>query len=300
MTYTTHYIWEEQGMNNVTLIGLGAMGGAIAHSLLERGYAVTVWNRSVEKAEPLVSQGAILAPTASAAIHASSVSIICVSDYESSYEILATPEVESRLQDRTLLQLTTGSPEQARNQEAWARSHGASYIDGAIAASPGQIGSPEATIFTSGARHAFDACRPILHALAGNVPYYGEQVSAAASVDLAFLSYLFGSYIGFFHAARILESDGLRVDDFGSMMAQVSPMMGAVLQYESEVIQHSNYDSPQSSIEMSMVTVNLLMEQAREQGMNNQFPAFLQDLFHQALEAGLGKQDVAALVKVMR
>ncbi|MDT0124322.1 NAD(P)-dependent oxidoreductase [Paenibacillus sp. RRE4] len=287
-------------MNEVTVIGLGAMGGAIAQTLLEKGYQVTVWNRTATKADSIVEKGAVLTSTAAEAIRASQISIICVSDYKTSYEVLDVEGVHAALSGRVLIQLTTGSPEQAQKQEIWANTHGASYIDGAIAAAPPQIGGAHATIFTSGSMEAFDQVKPVLGALAGHVPYYGEQVSAAASIDLAFLSYLFGSYLGFFHASRILESDGLRIDDFGSMIAGVSPMVGSILQYEGEVIQHSKYENPQSSLQMSMVTVGLLMEQAREKNMNNEFPLFLQNLFRKAIDAGYGEQDIASLVKTMR
>nr|WP_154887744.1 NAD(P)-binding domain-containing protein [Paenibacillus xylanexedens] len=287
-------------MNEVTVIGLGAMGGAIAQTLLEKGYHVTVWNRTATRADSIVKKGAVLTSTAAEAIRASQISIICVSDYKTSYEVLDVEDVRACLSGRVLIQLTTGSPEQAQKQEIWANTHGAAYIDGAIAAAPTQIGGSHATIFTSGSMEAFYKVKPVLGALAGHVPYYGEQVSAAASIDLAFLSYLFGSYLGFFHASRILESDGLRIDDFGSMIAGVSPMIGSILQYEGEVIQHSKYENPQSSLQMSMVTVGLLMEQASEKSMNNEFPLFLQNMFHKAIEAGYGEQDIASLVKTMR
>ncbi|OAB36849.1 3-hydroxyisobutyrate dehydrogenase [Paenibacillus macquariensis subsp. defensor] len=287
-------------MNDVSVIGLGSMGRAIASVLLQKGYRVTVWNRSISKAESLVKEGAILAPSVISAVSASPVSIICVSDYKTSYHILDTEDIKSALAGRILVQLSTGSPKQARDNEAWAQEQGAYYIDGAIVASPSQMGRPDATIFTSGSLTAFQQSEPFLKSLAGNVPYLGEQVSAASSTDLAFLSYLFGSYLGFFHAARILESDGLHVDAFGSMIANISPVIGEIMKYESEVIQTETYDKPQSSLNMCMVTVELLMEQACEAGINNQFPVFINSLFKKALDAGYGDEEVGALIKVMR
>ncbi len=55
-------------MSEVSVIGLGNMGSALARVLQENGRAVTVWNRSPEKAAPLVDMGAALAPSAAAAI----------------------------------------------------------------------------------------------------------------------------------------------------------------------------------------------------------------------------------------
>ncbi|MEY9976317.1 NAD(P)-dependent oxidoreductase [Lysinibacillus sp. RC79] len=287
-------------MNNVTVIGLGSMGATLARVLLKKGYQVTVWNRSIEKAESLLEDGAILATSVASAISASEVSIICLSDYKASISILDTKEVKQALSGRVLIELSTGSPQQARDNELWAQENNVEYLDGAIAASPLQMGNSEATIFTSGSLIAYKQSEQILKCLAGNVPYLGEQVSAASSTDLAFLSYLFGSYLGFFHAARILESDGLRIDDFGSMIAHVSQVVGEVIKYESEVIQTETYDNPQSSINMCMTTVELFMVQAQEAKINNEFPMFAQGLFKRALDAGYGNEELAALIKVMR
>jgi len=287
-------------MSNVSIIGLGAMGTALARLLLQNGYRVTVWNRSDEKAMPLVREGAILAPSVASAISASMVTIICVTDYKASYCILDTVEVKAALKGRVLVQLSTGSPQQARDNEKWAKELGVDYLDGAILASPQQMGTPGATIFTSGSKTAFLQSEPFLTCLAGNVPYLGEQASTASSTDLAFLSYLFGVYLGFFHGARILESDGLRIDAFGSLIAQVSPVIGEVIKYESEVIQTENYEHPQSSVNMCMSTLNLLMKQAREAGITNEFPAFAHGLFKKAVDAGFGHEEVGALIKVMR
>ena len=45
-------------MSDISVIGLGAMGSALARTLLQNNYAVTVWNRSADKAAPLAEAGA--------------------------------------------------------------------------------------------------------------------------------------------------------------------------------------------------------------------------------------------------
>ncbi|KZE75884.1 3-hydroxyisobutyrate dehydrogenase [Paenibacillus elgii] len=287
-------------MSDVTVIGLGPMGAALVQALLRKGHRVTVWNRTKEKAEPLVQEGAMLAASAASAISASPVTIVCVANYETSYGILDTQEVAQALAGRVLVQLSTGSPQQARDNEAWARERGADYLDGAIAATPPQIGRADTTIFTSGTYTAYQKSEPFLKSLAGNVPYLGDKVSSASSTDLAFLSYLFASMLGFFHAARILESDGLRVDSFGSMIAEISPVIGEMIKHESEVIQTETYDQPQSSLNTCMATVKLFLEQAREAGINSEFPTFAMGLFKKALDAGYGNEELGALIKVLR
>ncbi|WP_405114976.1 hypothetical protein MHH28_11515 [Paenibacillus sp. FSL K6-1217] len=77
------------------------------------------------------------------------------------------------------------------------------------------MGSAGATIFASSSLIAWGQSESLLQKLAGNVANHGEQVSAAASTDLTFLAYLFGSYIGFFHAVRILELLTLQARESG-------------------------------------------------------------------------------------
>ncbi len=45
-------------MSDISMIGLGAMGGALARALQNGGRDITVWNRSAEKMEALVANGA--------------------------------------------------------------------------------------------------------------------------------------------------------------------------------------------------------------------------------------------------
>src|SRR5918996_263690 len=57
-------IYQMKG--EVSVIGLGAMGSALARALLSNGHRVTVWNRTSAKAEALVQDGAVLAHSAAA------------------------------------------------------------------------------------------------------------------------------------------------------------------------------------------------------------------------------------------
>ena len=65
-------------MTDISVIGLGDMGSALASTLLNNGYSVTVWNRSADKADPLTAAGAALASSPKEAIAASPATITCI------------------------------------------------------------------------------------------------------------------------------------------------------------------------------------------------------------------------------
>ncbi len=124
-------------MSDITVIGLGAMGSALARTLLDAGRNVTVWNRSPEKIQSLVALGARGPSNFGEALAASPLVIVCLLDYETTTELLEQSDVLTFLNGRTVIQLSTASPKEAVISEKWFSDHGASYLYGAILCWPG-------------------------------------------------------------------------------------------------------------------------------------------------------------------
>ena len=109
---------------------------------------------------------------------ASPIVFICIDNYELTKTLLGSKEVVANLKDRVLVQLSTGSPQEARDSEAWMREQGAEYLDGAIMAFPDQIGTPDATILVTGVESTFQKSESLLKNLAGEVSYVGTGRSS--------------------------------------------------------------------------------------------------------------------------
>lgn len=282
------------------MIGLGKMGVTLARLLLRAGYRVTVWNRTPEKAAALVREGARLAPSAADAVQASSLLVLCVHDYAAARHILEAPAVAAALAGRTLVNLSTGSPCEARDLEQWVHARGARYLDGAIQAAPAQMGQPDTTILLSGEAAAFATAEPALKVFAGNLTNLGERIGAASAMDLATLSYVYGASVGFFHGARIAEAEGFRVDDYGAIVAKIAPAFGEFLKYEGAVIQSGDFTATESPLSISVEATARLVETARESGINDELPRFVASFFSRAAAAGYLNEEAAAIVKVLR
>jgi hypothetical protein len=194
----------------VTVLGLGAMGSALAAALLKAGHPTTVWNRSPEKADALVADGAVRAASVTDAIEASPVVIACLLDYPVLEELIVP--AAGALTGRHLINLTNGTPDQARALAARLEPRGIGYVDGGIMAIPSLIGGPEAFILYSGSRDAFDRARPALDRL-GGAHYLGEDAGLASLYDLALLSAMYGMASGVRHAMTMVGEE--RAADFG-------------------------------------------------------------------------------------
>jgi 3-hydroxyisobutyrate dehydrogenase-like beta-hydroxyacid dehydrogenase len=225
---------------------------------------------------------------------------MCVYDYRAVDAILGAEGVAAAMDGRLLVQLTTGSPQDARDAEAWAHRQGATYLEGAIQAAPDQMGQPDTPILMSGAQQVFRAAEPLLGVLGGGIVYLGEKASAAAAMDLATLSTIYGTMLGFLHGARVAEHEGFDVAEYGRIVAGIMPTFAGFLQHEGSVIQSGDFAISQSPMRISVEATQRILQTAQQAGINTEFPAFAAGLFRRADAAGLGGEELAALIKLLR
>jgi 3-hydroxyisobutyrate dehydrogenase-like beta-hydroxyacid dehydrogenase len=138
---------REAFMSDVTLIGLGAMGSALAKALIDAGRSITAWNRSPERLEKIVALGARGASDVPDAVKSSNVILVCVSNYTATRKFLGTEEVIPHLRGKTLVQMGSGTPREARDNEAWMKSRGGDYLDVSIQSYPEGIGEEGSLFF---------------------------------------------------------------------------------------------------------------------------------------------------------
>jgi 3-hydroxyisobutyrate dehydrogenase-like beta-hydroxyacid dehydrogenase len=286
-------------MSEVTVIGLGKMGSALAGALLRGGKQVTVWNRSRNKIEPLAKEGAEPAQDPAAAIKASPIVLISVTDYQATYDILSNPEAAPHFTNRVLVQLSAGTPQEARDLEHWAKEKGASLLVGDIEVYPEQIGTPEAGIFFSGEEETYQRCEPLLRTIAGNLTYMGEAIGTANVLGLAIGSGMYGVLLSALHSARICQVEGIDVKEVTGMLAEYLPYLGETVQELGERIQEKRYGQTQASLEIYAGGAEVLLQHARESRIDSAFPKYVHHTLQQGIDAGLGSEDLAALIEVL-
>jgi 3-hydroxyisobutyrate dehydrogenase-like beta-hydroxyacid dehydrogenase len=286
-------------MSDVSLIGLGAMGSALAKALIEAGHQITVWNRTREKTARVVALGAVGATDVKEAVLASNLIMVCVNNYTATRNLLGTKEVIPHLEGRTLVQLGTGTPNEARENETWMRAHKGEYLDVTIQPYPEGIGDADSRFLISGSETAFEVCEPFLKHFGGDLRYLGENVGAANALDLGELIYCLSMYVGFAHAARICESEEVGLDLFASLFQERDPARDL-----ADMVHADNYTlgaiHPGASVNVWEGCLQLIQEHARAKDLNCEVPDFVSSLFRRGIDSGYGEEDVAALVKVLR
>jgi 3-hydroxyisobutyrate dehydrogenase-like beta-hydroxyacid dehydrogenase len=149
-------------MSEVTIFGLGLMGSALAKAYQRGGVPVTVWNRTIKKAQAFGPENVVVAQSVSDAITASPVSIICVDDPNSVLTLFGHSEVEPLLDGRTIIQLSTSLPKQVREDQKWLAKRDADFLYGAIHCGPQQLGTKDGNILLSGPSAVYESVEGLL------------------------------------------------------------------------------------------------------------------------------------------
>ena len=157
-------------MSDVSVVGAGAMGGALAQVLAAAGADVAIWNRTVTKAQALIGPRLHIAESVAASLSSSPLTVLSVSDHEVARTLLAQADVD--LRGRVVASTSPVSPDQASALAATVSAGGGSYLDLAILGSASEVRSGAGVFLLSGDRAAY----------ATHCGWF-EQIGTAAWVD---------------------------------------------------------------------------------------------------------------------
>lgn len=286
-------------MSTVTVLGLGNMGAALARALAAAGHDVTAWNRGAERREALAGTCRI-ADDAATACAASDLVIACLADYPATDEVLGGDGVAAALAGRALVQLASGGPADARELAAWAGARGIGYLDGKILTYPARVGDATTMLAYAGARTVWEAHRDALLALGGRSALVGEEPGGAAAVDLAWLSFLYGSTLGLLQGAAFCEAEG--VDPAAAFGAVPSWLIeiDAEADYARRLIARGDFTGDQATLDVHLAAMHHIVDAAGASGVDDAFPRLLVDLFGAAVARGGGAHEIAGAIAVLR
>lgn len=283
---------------NTTVIGLGSMGTVLASTLLDQKIPVTVWNRTPEKANPLLSKGARQAISITDAIDAAPLLIVCLLTYDTVYEALQNHS--SHLKGKVIVNLTNGTPQEARNMAAWAAKQGAIYLDGGIMAVPPMIGTPDALIIYSGSQQAFEKHKPQLDILA-NSQFVGEDAGLAPLYDISLLTGMYGLFTGGLQSMALITSEKVKAKQFIPFLKPwLMAMLSQVEIMAEEIDKADFYGYVSSNMGMQAAAYENITKAHEAAGLSTELMMPLHHLFQRAIRAGYSTANISSLVEVIR
>jgi len=163
-------------MAKIAWIGVGVMGGAIVRRLLAAGHAVTVYNRSVEKAQRVREAGAVVASSPRDAAKGAEVVFSSVTNDEASRAVWTGPEgvLSADLPRSTILvECSTLSHDWVLELAALARKKGVRYVDCPVAGRPHDAEAGKLRVFAGADPQDLEAVRPLLETFSTKIFHFG-------------------------------------------------------------------------------------------------------------------------------
>jgi 3-hydroxyisobutyrate dehydrogenase-like beta-hydroxyacid dehydrogenase len=279
-------------------VGLGVMGTSIVRRLLAGGHDVTVWNRTREKAEPLLAEGARWADSPREVAAAGELVFTMVTNTEA---VRAVTEGEDGIlaglrSGVIYVDMSTASPANTRALAERVAEAGASMLDSPVSGTAGTVDQGKASLMVGGDDEPFERAKPVLEAIGPKVIHVGPSGSAVTMKIAVNLS-LAVQMLAFSEGVLLAEKSGIpREKAVEVMLASViaSPMVAyrgpLVLGHPEEVW----FDC-----HMMQKDMNLALELGRQLEVPLPTTAVTNELLSAANGMGIGGRDFAVLFDVL-
>jgi 3-hydroxyisobutyrate dehydrogenase len=287
-------------MQKAALLGLGIMGQGLAGNLLNKGFELTVWNRTAAKAEVLTARGAKLADTPRQAAAGAEVVIAIVGDDAASRAVWlgADGALAGASPGAVLVECSTLSPGWVRELAGLAAEHGCDFLDAPIAGSKDAAANAQITLFAGGPAAALERARPALEAISRRVVHLGPT-GAGATWKLIYNMMIAVQVAALSEGLALAEAAGLD-------MEQVVPLIlnGAtssrIVQAKLPRMVERRYDDTEFALKWMQKDARYAVELAQAAGVPLQTAAAAIAVMQAAREKGLDDRDFAAIIEGVR
>ena len=292
---------DEGALLNIGFIGLGAMGQVIVPRLLGAGYQVTGWNRTAERAAPLIDQGMLWADTPAAAAAASDVVFSIVTDGGAVRSVaLGENGIIFGLEKGGIyIDMGTIAPDVTRSLAATFAEHGIAMLDAPLSGSPVTVEQGNASLMIGGDKAAFERVEPVLRAIGPKVTYIGASGQAHV-MKLAVNSLLMVEVIAFGEAVALAEKGG--VDRDVALDAVLKSVTAApVLGYRGPfILEDKMPDVPLADVTLQQKDMILVLEMARKSGSPVPLAAAANEMMNACRGLGIDRNDFVVAHQVYR
>src|SRR3954447_17346326 len=194
----------------VGFIGLGVMGNGMALCLRRAGYAVHVYARRDEAAQPLVAAGALRAASAADVGRACRLVFLCLSDDAAVEQVLFSAQglASGLARGSCVVDTSTIAATSARDFARRLSERGIAFLDAPI--SGGQQGAESGTLacMIGGPSEVVDACREVMATFCKAVTHVGD-VGAGQTVKACNQVAVAGAMLGVADAIALAKSQGV-------------------------------------------------------------------------------------------
>jgi 3-hydroxyisobutyrate dehydrogenase-like beta-hydroxyacid dehydrogenase len=277
----------------VAVLGLGGMGGGMAHRLLDSGLELTVWNRTAAKAASLVAAGAKQAASPAEAVADADVVLVSLADEEAVEQVLFGAVCPAARPGTPIIDTSTVSPTYAREAGERAAKAGVKRIEACVVGNPHQARSGELRVLTAGTQADLAEVEDVLGLLGPQVVYLGPP-GMAATMKLVFNVMLGAQVTSMAEAVAYGVKSGLDRDML-LMAVERSGFSSKVMSFRAALMRERKYEPAAFRTRLMNKDLRLALAEAAKVGVEMPVIERSAVTFTEAIDAGYGDQDAASV-----
>ncbi|MBT2619522.1 MULTISPECIES: NAD(P)-dependent oxidoreductase [Chryseobacterium] len=280
-------------MENTKLgfIGLGNMGNPMAKNLEKAGFPLSVYNRTIEKAEDFKEKSTVYSKVSDVIKNSDVIFTMLTNDdaVRAVYEEILSVDIHGKL----FVDMSTISPEASNDISSAVKIKEAGFIDAPVAGSTKPAADGTLIIMVGGEEKDVERAQPYLQKLGKTIKHLGENgkgIAAKLSVNY-FISTLYQGL-----AETVLFSDKLGIErkDMLDIINESASGSGAT-KVKTPLLVNDNYE-PAFALDLMLKDILL----AKKAGADYPLSKTLIDTYQSAHDAGFGKDDVIGIINYLK
>lgn len=285
---------------SVGFVGLGRMGAPMAARIAERGFSLTVWNRTPGRAEQLASGGARVVGSLRELAAGRNVIITMVSDGAAALSVWTGPGglLETCRPGSIGIDMSTTGPHAAREIGVQAARAGVRFLDAPVSGSVALAEQGKLTTLVGGEPTVLAIALPVLEAMTAKQLHLGPQGAGAAmklavNIMIAAVNQAIAEGLALTAEAAIDPRDAYEA-------FLVSAVSSPFLRYKRDAYLSPGAEPVSFTTALMAKDLQLALDIAEAAGLPLTLTATAKDSLDRATAAGFGDADFACLAQLLR
>ena len=278
---------------NISLLGTGLMGRPMAERILGANHELVVFNRTLEKAQPLKALGARVVSSAKDAIRSSECVILMLADAQAIHDVVLSGSTRTELSDRTLIQMGTLSPTQSIDINEKVSESGGAYLEAPVLGSIPEALSGELIVLVGSSPEQFEHWSELLRSF-GPKPLRIGPVGQASALKLALNQLIASLTAAFSLSLGFILYKGIKVDLFMKILRE-SALYAPTFDKKLERMLERDYSNPNFPTRHLAKDIDLFLSEAKGMNLRSAGLEALERLVKMTLDDGMSDMDYSAL-----
>jgi len=286
-------------MNKIGLIGTGMLGNAVGTHLIESGYQLTIYNRTIEKTENLKKKGAFVVNNPKEVAQNSDIIITVVKDADAVKEVSFEKDgiIFGKHDDLTVCDMSTINPLESKQIAKKFLEHSIVMLDTPVMGGPNVAITGNLVMMIAGQKKYFEKYKKIFESIASKIFFLGENGTAhaiklAMNLQIAMLALALSEGITFARGAKIDPKIFLEILNSTYFKTGMS---------ENKAYKMIN-DSFEATFTLENLTkdINTILETSKYYGLDLPMTKLAQETYKKAVREGFGDLDYTGILAFLK